>query len=333
MNKTERIRAAIEGKIPDRVPYAFWSHFPEVDRDPELLTQTTIKFVSDFDTDLIKIMSNGMYAVEDFGCTCDFSDVARGGVAKITKTPIGVFDDWAKIEPLPPTAPALSRELRTLSLIVKELGGKAPILFTVFSPLTIAEKLSCGKLRAHLDGGGGKSLHRALAAMAETVRDLSAKAIEMGADGVFFATQTGTRSRFTPEEHAEYGVRYDMEALKGASKGWCNAIHLHGEDVYFEEYLDYPVQILNWHVWETAPEIDKAARKTDKCLMGGLKRFSITENKKDELTAQVWASMAQSGGRRHILTPGCVVRLPVPPDALQHIATTITEASQAILKR
>lgn len=331
MDKIERIRAVIEGRIPDRVPYAFWSHFPEVDRDPELLTRTTVQFVSDYNVDLVKVMSNGMYAVEDFGCACDFSDVSRGGVAKITQTLIRSPDDWMKIEPLSLDSPALRRELRTLELMLNELGGKLPILFTVFSPLTIAEKLSCGALRGHLDAGAGQAIHHALSAMAETVRQLSAKAIDMGADGVFFANQAGTRLRFSPGEHLEYGVRYDMEALKGASKGWCNAIHLHGENIFFDDFLDYPVQILNWHVWETAPGIDKALQKTTKCLMGGIKRFSITENKKDELSAQIWASLAQSGGIRHILTPGCVVRLPVPPDALKHIEDTITEASRRLL--
>ena len=331
MNKIERIRAAIEGKPVDRVPYAFWSHFPEADRDPELLAQAVVRFVSDYDTDLVKVMSNGMYAVEDFGCECDFSEVARGGVAKVTKTPIETPGDWMKIKPLPLGSPVLARELRALELILAGLKGKLPVLFTVFSPLTIAEKLSCGKLREHLDAGYGDAVDNALAAMAETVKNLSAKAIELGADGVFFATQTAVRSCFSASEHARYGVKHDLKALEGASRGWCNAIHLHGADIFFDEYLSYPVQILNWHVWETAPDIDEALEKSDKCVMGGLKRFSITENKKDELTAQIWASLAQSGGKRHILAPGCVVRLPVPASALRHIAATICKASESVL--
>ena len=332
MNKIERMRAALEGKSVDRAPYGFWSHFPQVDRDPEALTRTMVQFVSDYDTDFIKIMSNGMYAVEDFGCECDFSEVERGGVAKLLSTPIESPEDWKKVRVLSPDAPALSRELKTLALTLKELKGKLPVLFTVFSPLTVAEKLSRGKLRAHLDGAGGPFLHGALEAIAETVSELSRKAIEMGADGVFFATQTGRRDFLTPGEYREFGRHYDLKALEGAQAGWCNAVHIHGEDVYFDDFCDYPVHILNWHVWETAPEIAQAMKKTDKCLMGGIKRFSITGNSKDEISAQIWASLAQSGGRRHIVTPGCVVRLPLPEDALKQVERAITEASEAILR-
>lgn len=326
MNKIDRIRAAVEGRVPDRVPYTFWSHFPEIDRDPELLTQATVQLVDDYDIDLVKVMSNGMYAVEDFGCECDFSEVSRGGVAKIVKTPVVSVDDWSKIAELSLDSPALRREIETLGRILEKLKGRIPVLFTVFSPLTIAEKLSCGALCGHLDSGGGTAVHRALGAMAETVRALSEKALETGADGVFFATQSAVRERFSAEEYAEYGVPYDLKALEGASKGWCNTVHLHGSDIHFDKCVDYPVQILNWHVWETAPDIGEAAKKTSKCLMGGLKRFSITENRKDELSVQIRDSLSQSGGMRHILSPGCVIRLPIPPDALRHIRETARTA-------
>ena len=32
----------------------------------------------------------------------------------------------------------------------------------------------------------------------------------------------------------------------------------------------YPVQIFNWHAWESLPEIGEAALLTGKCLMAGL---------------------------------------------------------------
>jgi uroporphyrinogen decarboxylase len=331
MNKVERVRAAVEGRAPDRVPCAFWSHLPGIDRDPDLLAEATVRLVADYDIDLVKTMSNGMYEIEDFGCQCDFSKVTSGGVAELVSTPVNAPEDWNAIRPLPPDSPALGRELRMLERVLRELKGKLPVIFTVFSPLTLAEKLSLGKVRSHLDEGGGKALHRALEALAGTTRELSREAIKMGADGVFYATQVATARKFTSEEHREYGKPYDLMALEGAKEGWCNVVHLHGEDVYFDDFCDYPVQVINWHVWETAPEIASAMKKTGKCLMGGLKRFSITDDKKDEISAQIWASLAQSGGRRHILSPGCVIRLPLPPSALQHVGQTLREASASLL--
>jgi uroporphyrinogen-III decarboxylase len=44
MTKRERILAAIKREPTDRTPYAFWRHFPNVDRSPAALAQTTLRF-------------------------------------------------------------------------------------------------------------------------------------------------------------------------------------------------------------------------------------------------------------------------------------------------
>lgn len=97
MTKAERIRAALKGERPDRVPYALWSHFPGIDMDPEKLAEESWKFYKKLDIDLIKTMNNGMYPIEDLGCEVDYSEIAKGGVAKLVSTPVHTVDDWDKI--------------------------------------------------------------------------------------------------------------------------------------------------------------------------------------------------------------------------------------------
>ena len=87
MTKKERIQAAIAGEKPDKLPYSFWTHLPGIDLNPELLAEKTYEFYKKYDIDFIKTMNNGMYAIEDFGCEIDYSDIAKGGEAKVTKTP------------------------------------------------------------------------------------------------------------------------------------------------------------------------------------------------------------------------------------------------------
>ena len=85
MTKIERAAAAVSGEKPDRVPYSFWTHLPGIDLDPVLLAEKTYEFYKEYDIDVIKTMNNGMYAVEDFGCTVDYSEIQKGGTAKIDK--------------------------------------------------------------------------------------------------------------------------------------------------------------------------------------------------------------------------------------------------------
>ena len=84
MTKKERIQAAIRGEEVDRVPYSLWTHLPMIDLDPVSNAEHTYDFYKKYDVDILKTMNNGMYSVEDFGAKTDFSDVPKGGVARIT---------------------------------------------------------------------------------------------------------------------------------------------------------------------------------------------------------------------------------------------------------
>ena len=44
MNTPHRVRAALLGQPVDRLPYAFWTHFPLTDLDPDALAEATVDF-------------------------------------------------------------------------------------------------------------------------------------------------------------------------------------------------------------------------------------------------------------------------------------------------
>ena len=88
MTKRERIQAAVKGTKPDKLPYSLWTHLPGIDLDPALLAEKTYEFYKTYDVDFIKTMNNGMYPIEDFGCAVDYSEIARGGDAKVNDTPV-----------------------------------------------------------------------------------------------------------------------------------------------------------------------------------------------------------------------------------------------------
>ena len=145
-----------------------------------------------------------------------------------------------------------------------------PVIFTVFSPITIADKLSGKKMLSHIREGHGELVKKALEVITETTKHVAAEAIRLGADGVFFASQMSTYDAMTTEEYLEYGKPYDLEVLKAAVDGWFNTIHAHGNNIMFDVLKDYPVSVFNWHAGETLPALDEAFFLSGKCLMGGL---------------------------------------------------------------
>ena len=68
MTKRERVLAAVARRAVDRPPVAFWRHAPDVDHTAEGLAEAMLAFHRRWDLDLIKVMSSGVYCVEDWGC-------------------------------------------------------------------------------------------------------------------------------------------------------------------------------------------------------------------------------------------------------------------------
>ena len=66
-------------------------------------------------------MNNGMYAIEDFGCEIDYSDIAKGGVAKVTKHRIHEAKDWYELKPCSVKEGSLARELKGLKLVLDKV--------------------------------------------------------------------------------------------------------------------------------------------------------------------------------------------------------------------
>lgn len=333
MNKFDRIKLAISGDKQSTIPFSFWTHLPEIDRLPKEVAQATYDMYKQYDLDFIKTMNNGMYAVEDYRTELDFSEVAKGGVAKVVETPINHYDDWLNLPLLElESAAAMQRELNHLEHLLNLVDGEAPVIMTIFSPLTTADKLSKGRLAEHLVQDEAGYIHQALDKIAQSTAALAQRAIELGAAGIYFASQMSSYDKMSEEVYAEYGVPYDLKVLEGAQAGWFNAIHVHGDDIMFNLVKDYPVHVFNWHVWESLPELKEGIDYTGKCVMGGIARMDITHNNRNPLRHQIYRSITESGGKNLILTPGCGIRHPFEEDTIRYLQKVKSE-TEALLNK
>ena len=329
MNKKERIYAAVRGEETDRLPYAIWTHLPGIDMDPERLADETYKFFKTYDTDLIKTMNNGMYAIEDFGCEIDYSQIEKGGVAKLVSTPINSLDDFKKIKAMDiDECKAIQRELYMLKLLLEKTKDEnVPVIFTVFSPFTTINKLCGNRILDYIKTGETKVIHEALKAITDLTVRLVKKVNVSGADGIFFASQMSSYDVTDEKTFREFGEFYDRQVLK-TSTGMCDTIHCHGTNIMFDILKDYPVDIFNWHAWESLPSLEEA-KATGKCIMGGLDRRDITERNFDKIRFQIQECLKTFEKKKHILAPGCVIRYPLDQKVLSYIKKTSDELQAA----
>src|SRR5207245_484991 len=193
MTKRERVVAALGGQPVDRPPVAFWRHAPDVDHTAKGLAEAMLSFHRRFDLDLVKVMSSGVYCVEDWGCRVADTG-APSGAKQCVEHAVRAAADWARVRELDPGGGALGRELEAVRLIVRGRHDDAPVLHTVFTPLTIAKKLAGDRLRDDLRAAPA-AVEGALETITRTMTRYANAALDAGADGLFVATQTATRGR------------------------------------------------------------------------------------------------------------------------------------------
>lgn len=325
MTKIERIKAALRGEATDRLPYGFWTHMPDIDHDPQQLAEVTAAFAQRLDLDFVKSMPNGFYCVEDWGCEIDFSEIAHGGAGKVVRHVVNDPADWRKLAVLNPAQGAMGRELRHLAELVRRVGTGVPVLATVFSPLTIANKVSNGAHRTHL-ANDADALMAGLEIITQVTCEFTRAAIACGCAGVFFATQDATHQAFDEATYRRVAEPFDHRVLHAARNagGWFNVIHMHGDDVLFDVLKQYPVDALNWHIGETLPAIsDYRLSGGTLPIVGGLQRGYITSGDLAAVFRDIDLTVTQAQKRGIILAPACVIRHPVDENILQSIIDKI----------
>ncbi len=308
---TERIQACLNGEQPDRPPVALWRHFPVDDQRPELLAAATLNFQRAYDFDLVKVTPASSFSLKDWGVEDEWMGNPEG-TRDYTQRVIHSPRDWETLPVLEPTAPHLSGQLACLRFLRADLGPEVPLLQTVFSPLAQAKNLAGGEaLLAHLRLYP-EAVLKGLETIAATTRRFVEASIETGIDGIFYAVQHAQAQLMSMDEYKNFGLPFDQRTLEPASGLWCNMLHLHGHNIHFELASPLPIQIVNWHDRETPPALSEAGKTFSGVLCGGLRQDTLVYRDQAEVQKEAADAIQQTGGRKFILSTGCVVPVIAP---------------------
>jgi uroporphyrinogen decarboxylase len=312
MTHRERLEACIAGEVVDRPPVALWRHFPVDDQTSSNLAEVTINFQRAYDFDLVKVSPSSSFCIRDWGAEDEWRG-APEGTRDYTHRVIQHPDDWEQLTILDPGKGYLSAQIESLGMIVGELGGDVPVIQTIFSPLAQAKNL-VGKenLLIHLRRYP-QALHTGLLTIAKSIQKFIEAAHQTGISGIFYAVQHAQYSLFSEDEYDVFGRTYDMLALEPAQDFEFNMLHLHGNQVMFDRFLDYPMAIINWHDRETPPSLGEAQAKFSGALCGGLRRLeTMVLGTPEQVTAEAQDAINATNGRSLILGTGCVMPTIVP---------------------
>ena len=217
-----------------------------------------------------------------------------------------------KLKVLDPIAPHLAGQLACLRQIRAGLGPNTPMLQTVFNPLSQAKNLAGqNTLLVHLRKHP-EAVMKGLQTIALTTRRFTEAALETGIDGIFFAVQHAQATLLNENEFKQFSQSLDLQILDSAQGLWCNMLHIHGEDIYFEQVSKYPVQIVNWHDRETPPSLAQAQKIFKGVLCGGLSRETLVYKTTQDVWKEKEDAIRQTHGQRLIVSTGCVVPVIAP---------------------
>ncbi len=257
----ERLQACLKNDPAlDRPPVALWRHFPVDDQSPDTLAAATLDFQRHYDFDLVKVTPASSFCIKDWGAE-DAWEGSTEGTRRYTRHIVQKPQDWEHLSVLDPLqAPHLARQIGCLRQIRAGLGPDVPLLQTVFSPLAQAKNLVGGDLLIVHIRKYPEAVLKGLQTIAETTRLFVEAAMGIGIDGIFYAIQHAQAGSMTLEEYESFGLPFDHKSTQPASGLWCNLLHLHGLNIYFDlvPHFSALFPIVNWHDRETYPSLAEA---------------------------------------------------------------------------
>lgn len=325
MSRRERILAAVRRQPVDRVPYAVWRHFPTVDRSPTGLAQATLRFHERYGSDFLKITPRSGYAVQAWGCA-ERDEPEPSGARPCARCAVQAADDWKKIRPLDPaTADGWVDQLETIiRLGFDRRIGDAPVLPTLFSPLSLARKLSGDRLATDLREHP-ELVKGALEAISETLIRYADLALAEGVSGIFYAIQVASRSLLDEDDYARFGEPYDRQVLESIrDRSSLTVIHGHGHRLMLDRLARLPGHAWNWDDRAGGPSLAEGQGLASGAVVGGLDQWrTLRDGTPEQAVAEARDAIARTGGLGLIVAPGCVLPTNTPDETIAAVVRTL----------
>lgn len=301
MTKRERVLAAIHHQKSEGVPSSFSLHFPAEAARGDAAVEAHLNFFQQADTDILKIMCENF--VPALNGITGVSDMARA----CTK------EDSHKL---------ISAQLEQVKKILDRCGNDGYTMSTVHGitasslhpiehsgvPYEQAREIQCQFLRDN-----PTVMHDCMKRVRDTMCELSVRCVELGVDGIYYASLGGEPRYFTDEEFGQYIAPLELEILDEIRKAGGHALlHICKDGLNMDRYAPYAehIDMVNWGVYEAPFSLEEGKKLfPGVTILGGLQnRGGILESGSDEaLVAEVKRLCALFPDGGFILGADCTI--------------------------
>jgi len=308
MNKIERVDRVLNGEEVDTPPISMWCHFGVQHADGEQFARISLQYFRHYDFDFLKVMNDYYYpAPAGLDTVRTKQDLERFTTFDVERS------EWRE-------------QFKALSIITSEIKGRAHFIDTVFDPWQSIRRTAAGENMEHLVQHEPQALHEALNRVADNLIAYSKKALSIGASGIFMSVPAA-KEIVSREVFLAFVKPYARKVFAAVSGlGSMNTAHIHGNDLYFDDVLDFPVDVFSW--WDRGPHgpsLEHVKARIGGCVMGGIDQTLLTQRSPAFLKTHVREGMALGGDRRFFLANGCSIDTWVNPVSVRAIVTAARE--------
>jgi uroporphyrinogen decarboxylase len=310
VNKIERVEAVLSGREPDRPPLSLWYHFGVQHGSGEQFARLSLEYFNHYDLDFLKVMNDYFYplplGIETIKTAADLRHV---GPLKLGQT------EWAQ-------------QFRALEMIAKELRDRAFFIDTVFDPWQTIRRSMAGENMQALMDEAPAALLDALEEVADNLIVYCKKSLSLGSAGIFMSVPAGAEI-VSREEFLTFVKQPAFKVFAAiAGMGKMNTAHIHGQDLFFDDCLDFPVPIFNW--WDrgkNGPSLAEVKQRTDACVMGGIDQTIVARTSTSFLTDHVHEGLRLGGKDRFFIANGCSIDTWTNPAAIRSVVAAVRSGS------
>lgn len=314
MMSKERVLATLAGKEPDRPPVSMWRHYFSQEQSAGPLAAAMLAHQRRNGWDFMKVNPRASYHAEPWGLRTRYSS---NRAPETIFVPVKSERDWAKVGRVRMTHPVFNDQLRTVELIAAGLNGQVPFLVTVFTPVSIAARLTASDDAFMSEfRSNPKLVTPALEAITETFIEFSKAAMDRGASGLFYAT-TGfaTTDRMSRADYHKLVRPWDLKLLNGLPAHEFTLLHICRDNNMLSEFADYPVHAVNWDVLTDGnlKLAEGQAALKGKVVVGGLGRGGhLMAASPAQIYGSVFGIKSAMGRKGYMIGPACTYDPAVP---------------------
>lgn len=249
-------------KKQDYYPGGFFMHFPKVDHFGPTAIDKHMEFFRQTDLDFLKVQYERKFPL----------------IESLQKP-----SDWAKVPLL--KKDFYAEQLKVIEGVVKQGKREAPVIATVYSPLSLAGHFTGYKHHINHLNEDPEAVKKGLEIITESTLIFVKECIKLGVDGFLQATQGGEVNRFKHKNIFEDYIK-PLDLIIGKEindNTLCNILHIHNGGKGYKDYsafVEYPGHIINCglHLSGSDTSTKDLYELFKRPIMGGLDKAGIVYN-------------------------------------------------------